>query len=172
MQLSPPSRHFIPLWSKYSPQHPVLKHPQFICTLLKIVFYTSIGFLPTNVSRVLNRNNWQTSCGCLSMISVFHLPFFSALRFTATTKVWDGNTNGCRSRKNLKFAPSNNIAWSLSFNQWRLHKIFNSSTSQEKLERSPNNVACFSGKRNIIFLLFQNILRSILHVRLCTNDIS
>jgi hypothetical protein len=30
MQLSPPSRHSIPLWSKYSPQHPVLKYPQFI----------------------------------------------------------------------------------------------------------------------------------------------
>jgi hypothetical protein len=30
MQLSPPSRHSIPLWSKYSPQHPVLKHSQFM----------------------------------------------------------------------------------------------------------------------------------------------
>jgi hypothetical protein len=30
MQFTPPSRHFIPLWSKYSPQHPVLKHPQFM----------------------------------------------------------------------------------------------------------------------------------------------
>jgi hypothetical protein len=29
MQFSPPSRHSIPLWSKYSPQHPVLKHTQF-----------------------------------------------------------------------------------------------------------------------------------------------
>jgi hypothetical protein len=28
MYFCPPSRHFIPLWSKYSPQHPVLKHPQ------------------------------------------------------------------------------------------------------------------------------------------------
>jgi hypothetical protein len=28
MQLFPTSRHFISLWSKYSPQHPVLKHPQ------------------------------------------------------------------------------------------------------------------------------------------------
>jgi hypothetical protein len=27
---SPPPRHSIPLWSKYSPQHPVLKHPQSI----------------------------------------------------------------------------------------------------------------------------------------------
>jgi hypothetical protein len=28
MQFSPSSRHFISLLSKYSPQHPVLKHPQ------------------------------------------------------------------------------------------------------------------------------------------------
>jgi hypothetical protein len=28
MQFSPTSCHFIPLWSKYSPQHPVFKHPQ------------------------------------------------------------------------------------------------------------------------------------------------
>jgi hypothetical protein len=28
MQLSPISYHFIPVRSKYSPQHPVLKHPQ------------------------------------------------------------------------------------------------------------------------------------------------
>jgi hypothetical protein len=30
MQLSPSSRYSVPLWSKYSPQRPVLKHPQFI----------------------------------------------------------------------------------------------------------------------------------------------
>jgi hypothetical protein len=28
VQLSPFARYFIPLRSKYSPQHPVLKHPQ------------------------------------------------------------------------------------------------------------------------------------------------
>jgi hypothetical protein len=28
IQIPPISRHIIPLWSKYSPQHPVLKHPQ------------------------------------------------------------------------------------------------------------------------------------------------
>jgi hypothetical protein len=28
MQFSPPSRHLIPLRSKYPPQHPVLKHRQ------------------------------------------------------------------------------------------------------------------------------------------------
>jgi hypothetical protein len=27
---SPSSNHSIPLWSKYSPQHPVLKHPQLM----------------------------------------------------------------------------------------------------------------------------------------------
>jgi hypothetical protein len=30
MQFSPPSCHFISLWSKCPPQHPVLKHPQFV----------------------------------------------------------------------------------------------------------------------------------------------
>jgi hypothetical protein len=30
MHFSPTSGHFISLWSKYSPQHPVLKHPQSI----------------------------------------------------------------------------------------------------------------------------------------------
>jgi len=29
-QSSPISRHFLPLRSKYSPQHPVLKHTQFV----------------------------------------------------------------------------------------------------------------------------------------------
>jgi hypothetical protein len=28
MQFPPSSRHFIPLWSEYSPQHSVLKNPQ------------------------------------------------------------------------------------------------------------------------------------------------
>jgi hypothetical protein len=28
MQSSPTSRHYLPLRSKYSPQHPVLRHPQ------------------------------------------------------------------------------------------------------------------------------------------------
>jgi hypothetical protein len=27
MQLSPISCNFVPIWSKYSPQHPVLRHP-------------------------------------------------------------------------------------------------------------------------------------------------
>jgi hypothetical protein len=30
MQSSPASCHFLPLSSKYSPQHPVLKHPQSV----------------------------------------------------------------------------------------------------------------------------------------------
>jgi hypothetical protein len=32
MQLSPTTCNFIPLRSKYSPKHPVLKHPQFMLT--------------------------------------------------------------------------------------------------------------------------------------------
>jgi hypothetical protein len=30
MQLSPFTRHLIPILSKYPPQHPVLEHPQLI----------------------------------------------------------------------------------------------------------------------------------------------
>jgi hypothetical protein len=30
MQFSPYTRHLIPFRSKYPPQHPVLKHPQFM----------------------------------------------------------------------------------------------------------------------------------------------
>jgi len=30
MQSYPASRRFLPLTSKYSPQHPVLRHPQFM----------------------------------------------------------------------------------------------------------------------------------------------
>jgi hypothetical protein len=33
MQFSLISRHFNSLWSKYSPQHPVLKHSQFVLPL-------------------------------------------------------------------------------------------------------------------------------------------
>jgi hypothetical protein len=43
MQLSPLSRHFIPFWSKYSPQHLVLKHPQFTYTATKLNGVTSEG---------------------------------------------------------------------------------------------------------------------------------
>jgi hypothetical protein len=35
MQSSPTSRHLLPLRSKYSPQHPVLKHPQSIIQLVQ-----------------------------------------------------------------------------------------------------------------------------------------
>jgi hypothetical protein len=42
MQFSPASRHFLPLSSKYSPQHPVLKHHQSVffpyCERLKLWF--------------------------------------------------------------------------------------------------------------------------------------
>jgi hypothetical protein len=36
MQLSPTTCHFIPLRSKYSSKHPVLKYPQFISEYGKI----------------------------------------------------------------------------------------------------------------------------------------
>jgi hypothetical protein len=36
MQLPQISRHIIPLWSKYSPQHPLLKHPQSVFLLYPV----------------------------------------------------------------------------------------------------------------------------------------
>jgi hypothetical protein len=45
------SRHIIPLWSKYSPQHPVLKHPQsmflpYYLLLLRIWFVRLLALRP------------------------------------------------------------------------------------------------------------------------------
>jgi hypothetical protein len=34
MQFSPLSRHFIPPWSKYPRQHPLLKHPFYVPSLI------------------------------------------------------------------------------------------------------------------------------------------
>jgi hypothetical protein len=34
MKFSPATYHFIPVWSKYSPQHPVLKHPAYSLPLM------------------------------------------------------------------------------------------------------------------------------------------
>jgi hypothetical protein len=42
MQFSPPSRHSIPLWSKYSPQHLVLKHPQFMNTASRTILKNTV----------------------------------------------------------------------------------------------------------------------------------
>jgi hypothetical protein len=45
LQLCPSSRHSVPLRSKYSPQHPALKHPQFMFlprTLDTLSVYTYI----------------------------------------------------------------------------------------------------------------------------------
>jgi hypothetical protein len=42
MQFSPASYHFIPLWSKYSLQHPILKHPQSMFTLLLLCWWICV----------------------------------------------------------------------------------------------------------------------------------
>jgi hypothetical protein len=55
MQFSPTSCHFIPLRSKYSPQHPVLKHPQSVVCILEYKFtfcYKSVYiFQPASSSK-------------------------------------------------------------------------------------------------------------------------
>jgi hypothetical protein len=43
MQFPPTSCHFISLRSKHSPQYPVLKHPQSICSSLKFFFICIVG---------------------------------------------------------------------------------------------------------------------------------
>jgi hypothetical protein len=48
MQFSPSLHYFIPLRSKYSPQHPVLKHPHSVCALplmLETKFHTHTKWL-------------------------------------------------------------------------------------------------------------------------------
>jgi hypothetical protein len=46
MQSSPASRHFLPLRFKYSPQHPVLRHPQ------------SLAFPWRVATNTLNKQSW------------------------------------------------------------------------------------------------------------------
>jgi hypothetical protein len=50
MQLCPPSRHSIPLWSKYSTQHPVLKHLQFMLTEELLERESSGSVLETDIN--------------------------------------------------------------------------------------------------------------------------
>jgi hypothetical protein len=42
MQFSPLSCHFIPLRTKYSPQHPVLKHPHIIKAHTVVLQYAGL----------------------------------------------------------------------------------------------------------------------------------
>jgi hypothetical protein len=53
MQFSPTSCHFISLRSKYSPQHPVLKHPQSIIRMVISRGMISAG----HVARVIEKRN-------------------------------------------------------------------------------------------------------------------
>jgi hypothetical protein len=57
MQFSLPSHHSIPLWSKYSPQHPVLKHPQFM-------------FLSTSFNKLIKINCSAVPCYGLFVVLV------------------------------------------------------------------------------------------------------
>jgi hypothetical protein len=54
VQLPPFSRHFIPLRSIYSPQHPVLKHPSWVITcfnnatlLLNNIYSCNYNYIPS-----------------------------------------------------------------------------------------------------------------------------
>jgi hypothetical protein len=74
MQLSPPSRHSISLWSKYSPQHPVLKHLQFM-------------FLPYCQRQCFTpiQNHRQTAAGTVDQI-VADLPGWLSLSLIQETE--------------------------------------------------------------------------------------
>jgi hypothetical protein len=54
MQFSPPFRHSTPVQSKYFPQHPVLKHPQFM--FLSYCQRPCFGVLIIMLQKVLNVN--------------------------------------------------------------------------------------------------------------------
>jgi hypothetical protein len=58
MHFPPISCRFIPPWSKYSPQHPVLKHPQSILNLNIFVFtvYATIFLLTLHVSTLMGHH--------------------------------------------------------------------------------------------------------------------
>jgi hypothetical protein len=66
--LSPISRHFIPLRTKYSPQHPVLKQPQSVFLLFSIYLIETVLFI---ASRDYERNLtsfWLTDASRVSDI--------------------------------------------------------------------------------------------------------
>jgi hypothetical protein len=60
MQFSPTSCHFISLWSKYSPQHSVLKHPQ------------SLYLLYTKTSKIVDVQEMPISFLCLKSTQLHH----------------------------------------------------------------------------------------------------
>jgi hypothetical protein len=78
MYFSPPSCHFIPLRSKYSPQHPVLKHPQspFFSYLIWGPSFTPIqSRTSTNQNRILPTLNYWFSRTLMVFLSREMLPW-------------------------------------------------------------------------------------------------
>jgi hypothetical protein len=76
MQFSPTSRHFISLWSKYSPQHPVLKHPQVICLL---TFLNTLDI--KKITNICQNQNEHSAKECIrtsakNFSSIWNITFF------------------------------------------------------------------------------------------------
>jgi hypothetical protein len=65
MQFSPPSSHSIPLWPKYSPQHPVLKHPQF---MFISYLFTHVTILLHYISYIMYTSHKMHPSPCKNMV--------------------------------------------------------------------------------------------------------
>jgi hypothetical protein len=98
MQVSPTSCHFISLWPKYSPQHPVLKHPQsikhqtfyfdFECKINVISAENSAGNLITCYILV-NFSAAYTICFLPYSFALPHVESYSCNRPWRPIGLWD-----------------------------------------------------------------------------------
>jgi hypothetical protein len=93
MQFSPLSRHFIPLRTKYSPQHPVLEHPQsvvYICFRLKCNLLSSHHSSSLHVSAVEGHHQVLSVYGSTALVDLWSLFQFINL-YTVGRTPWRGD---------------------------------------------------------------------------------
>jgi hypothetical protein len=68
MQFSPSSFHFISLWSKYSPQHPVVKHPQSVFLPSDPIALTNLRIIK---NRVIMRNEYGSTVSFRNYVGLY-----------------------------------------------------------------------------------------------------